>query len=296
MKKSLFLSIILCLVLPLTVFASYYGSWKIDDKLTFVSSTHDASTGLAVDADSVPAYRVYENEIGTAILTGTMTFLDPSNTTGFYSERIDLSAASGFEKGKSYTIYVSATVDSVNGTTSHNFQIEAETDSNIVSDKTGYGLSASQTFNMTGNITGNLSGSAGSVTGAVGSVSGSVASVTGNVVGSVGSVTGNVSGSVGSVVGAVGSVAGNVDGDVTGDVGGLAAAAIDDICDEEVDNDGSAISLRGALKLMLSTLTGKSSGGGTATVTFRDLGDTKNRITATVTGTGNRTAVTRDAE
>ena len=57
-----------------------------------------------------------------------------------------------------------------------------------VSDKTGYSLSNSQTFNLTGNVTGNLSGSVGSVTGAVGSV------------------TGNVGGSVGSVTGAVGSV------------------------------------------------------------------------------------------
>lgn len=48
-------------------------------------------------------------------------------------------------------------------------------------DKTGYGLAAAQTCN----ITGNLSGSVGSVTGAVGSVAGNVA---GNVVGSVGSV------------------------------------------------------------------------------------------------------------
>jgi hypothetical protein len=36
-----------------------------------------------------------------------------------------------------------------------------------VSDKTGYSLSSSQSFNLTGNITGNLSGSVGSVTGAV---------------------------------------------------------------------------------------------------------------------------------
>lgn len=66
-----------------------------------------------------------------------------------------------------------------------------------VSDKTGYALSGTQAFNVTGNITGNLSGSVGSVTGAVGSVTGAV-----------GSVTGNVSGSVASVVGAVGSVTG----------------------------------------------------------------------------------------
>lgn len=47
-----------------------------------------------------------------------------------------------------------------------------------VSDKTGYSLSGTQTFNVTGNITGNLSGSVGSVTGNVG---GSVASVTAGV-------------------------------------------------------------------------------------------------------------------
>lgn len=52
-------------------------------------------------------------------------------------------------------------------------------------DKTGYALSGTQTFNVTGNITGNLSGSVGSVTG---NVSGSVGSVTGNVTGSVGSI------------------------------------------------------------------------------------------------------------
>ena len=44
-----------------------------------------------------------------------------------------------------------------------------------VSDKTGYALSGTQAFNLTGNVTGNLSGSVGSVTGNVG---GTVATVT----------------------------------------------------------------------------------------------------------------------
>lgn len=56
-------------------------------------------------------------------------------------------------------------------------------------DKTGYSLSSSQSFNLTGNITGNLSGSVGSVSGAVGSVTGNVG---GNVAGSVNSVTNGV--------------------------------------------------------------------------------------------------------
>ena len=68
------------------------------------------------------------------------------------------------------------------------------------------------------------------------------------------------------------------------------------VANEEYDNDGNAISLRGAIKLLLATLTGKSSGGGTATLVFRDVNDAKNRISATVDADGNRTAVgTSDA-
>ena len=91
-----------------------------------------------------------------------------------------------------------------------------------VSDKTGYSLSGTQTFNVTGNITGNLSGSVGSVTGAVGSVTGAVGSVTG---------------AVGSVTGAVGSVTGNVGGNVTGSVGTLTAAAVQNIWDDATTNN-----------------------------------------------------------
>jgi len=112
---------------------SYLGSWKIDDYLTFCCNTHDPDTGVATDADSVPTYRVYEDETATPILTGSMAKLDDANTTGFYSERIQLTAANGFEKGKCYTIYIAATVDSDAGTMHHNFQMEAEVDANTVS-------------------------------------------------------------------------------------------------------------------------------------------------------------------
>lgn len=107
---------------------SYLGSWKIDDALTFAANSHDPSDGSASDADTVPTYRVYEDETGTAILNGSTAKLDDANTTGFYSEQLTLSAANGFEKGKCYTIYVSATVGSVVVTTNHTFQVEAEVD------------------------------------------------------------------------------------------------------------------------------------------------------------------------
>lgn len=112
---------------------SYYGSWKIDDALTFCANTHRFDTGAATDADAVPDYRVYENETSTPILTGSMALLDSANTAGFYSEAITLSAANGFEKGKCYSIYITATVNSVTATTHHNFQIEAAVDANTLS-------------------------------------------------------------------------------------------------------------------------------------------------------------------
>jgi hypothetical protein len=45
------------------------------------------------------------------------------------------------------------------------------------------------------------------------------------------------------------------------------------------------------LRLMYSVLVNKSAGGGTATGTFRDDADTKNRVSATMDANGNRTAV-----
>lgn len=112
---------------------AYLGSWKIDDFITFCCNTHDPDTGVATDADAVPAYRVYEDETGAAITNGNMALLDAANTTGFYSERLQLLAATGFEKGKHYTIYISATVDTDTGTMHHNLQIEAEVDANTAS-------------------------------------------------------------------------------------------------------------------------------------------------------------------
>ncbi len=102
----------------------FLGKWEIDDFLTFVCNTHDPADGAAADADGVATYRVYEDETGTPILTGSLALFDAANTVGFYSERIQLTAANGFENGKQYTIYITATVDSIAGTMSHNFQVD----------------------------------------------------------------------------------------------------------------------------------------------------------------------------
>lgn len=96
----------------------------LEDNLTFTVTTHAVAGGQA-DADSAPTYRVYEEETGTAILTGTMAKLDDANTLGFYSEQIAGTAANGFESGKSYSIYITATVSGTTGAISYGFTVIA---------------------------------------------------------------------------------------------------------------------------------------------------------------------------
>lgn len=72
----------------------------------------------------------------------------------------------------------------------------------------------------------------------------------------------------------------------------LSAAAVDAILDEAVEG---SLTLRQAQRLMLAALAGIANGGGTTTVNFRDMANSKNRITMTTDANGNRTAVTRDA-
>lgn len=55
------------------------------------------------------------------------------------------------------------------------------------------------------------------------------------------------------------------------------------------------LTLKQILRIVLSALAGKTTGGGTNTVTYRDVADAKARITATVQAGGTRTAITLDA-
>jgi hypothetical protein len=64
-------------------------------------------------------------------------------------------------------------------------------------------------------------------------------------------------------------------------------AALDEVVE-------STLTLRQLVRVFLSALAGKSNGGGTTTVNFRDYADSKNRVTATVDADGNRTAISVD--
>ena len=98
----------------------------IGNTLTFSITCHDPDTGVLTDADAVPDYWIFEDETGVSInattpLADNMAKLDDAHTTGFYAETITCSAANGYEDGKTYTIYIEATVDGDTGGISYGF-------------------------------------------------------------------------------------------------------------------------------------------------------------------------------
>lgn len=172
----------------------------------------------------------------------------------------------------------------------------------------GAGLTAinlpDQTMNITGNITGNLSGSVGSVTGLTAADVGAIKAKTDNLPSDPADAS-VVAGLIAAVESKVDTIDTNVDS-VLADTGtdGVVVAAgsktgyrlsstgVDDILDEVVEG---SYTMRQFLRLYAAALLGKASGLETTNAKYRDTGDSKDRIDATVDPDGNRTAVTLDA-
>ena len=95
----------------------------LGDNLVFSICSHDPDTGVLTDADGAPDYRIYEDETAAPIATGTMAKLDDAGTTGFYTELVAITTANGYETGKTYTIYIEATVDSDMGGIAFSFKV-----------------------------------------------------------------------------------------------------------------------------------------------------------------------------
>ena len=83
---------------------------EIGKNLTFYFLAKTPATDVIADTDAAPAYRIYEEETGTPILTGNMAKLDDAGTLGFYSEQIAASVGNGFEADKSYAIHIAAAI------------------------------------------------------------------------------------------------------------------------------------------------------------------------------------------
>lgn len=104
----------------------YLGSKKLDSYLTFAINTHKIGVGQ-FDADSMPTYLIFEDITHTPIMSGSMSILDNTGTVGQYASRIYLSSTNGFERGKDYTIRITATVNGITESVDYNFQIEEMT-------------------------------------------------------------------------------------------------------------------------------------------------------------------------
>lgn len=80
-------------------------------------------------------------------------------------------------------------------------------------------------------------------------------------------------------------------------INGISAPTANDNADallDRVDGVETGFTPRQVLRLIAAVLAGKASGMGTTVATFRDLNDTKDRMTGTVDEFGNRSVVTRD--
>jgi len=128
MKK--LIMILLVMLVASVAHADYLGSWRIDDYLTVMANLHKFSTGGENAADGDVDLWVYEDDGATQIVDLTMDAFD--SITGLYEQKFQLTAGSGFETGKQYTVLIRATVDSVAAHITHTFQINAPVDANTV--------------------------------------------------------------------------------------------------------------------------------------------------------------------
>lgn len=139
-----------------------------------------------------------------------------------------------------------------------------------------------------------------------------VATVTGNVIAALLAAadlnaSGNITGAMVAIGSAAASLAGSATATVTirasgslaadievGAVGVLTAPGIaSELLDEQLVETG--LTVRDTLRLCVAALAGKIAGSGSSTITINNaLVDNKTRITATVDGSGNRTALTYD--
>ena len=108
------------------------------------------------------------------------------------------------------------------------------------------------------------------------------------------------------VYGVNGNINGNINGNLTGSVallgtnsitsGSFTGGATDRITNNLLDLAGtieSDVTVRGALRILASALAGTTSGSGTSTIEFRNVGGVTSRIIATVNpATGERTSIT----
>jgi len=103
----------------------YLGMFNIDEYVPIPAATHRFSSGAAY-APTAITYSIYEEGSATGLDEDVdMTPASPfDSVVGAYYVRRQLTAAAGFELGKTYMVLIKATVDSVSAIEWHTFQIK----------------------------------------------------------------------------------------------------------------------------------------------------------------------------
>jgi len=266
----------------------------IDDVVFFDVTTHVAATGAVSDADSAPTFAVYEEDTDTAIVTGTTT--KRTSLTGNYRGTFTASAANGFEAGKWYTVIVSATVSSVSAKcVAKHFRVApAENSAGVPLVDVSRVAGTAQTARDLG---GQLDAA---VSTRLASASYTAPLDAAGTRTAVGLASANLDTQLADLPtnAELATALAAADDAVLAAIAALniptaaqnAAALLD-----YTDGVETSLTPRGAIRLMVAALAGKLSGAATTTITVRNVGDTKARITATVDSDGNRSAVTTDA-
>lgn len=93
----------------------YIGTWPLCGTITLYLQTESPNTASAVDADSLPGYRVYANLVSSPLTTGTFSLIDAAGVDGFYAAQFLLSTTHGFSASGTYCIRKQATISTIVG-------------------------------------------------------------------------------------------------------------------------------------------------------------------------------------
>jgi hypothetical protein len=95
---------------------------NLGDNLVFSIAVHDPETGSLTNADALPQFRIYQDEL-TLVLTGAMI----ERGKGFYYKLVSCTEANGFTLGKAYTVEIDAEVGGNRGGISYAFSVNKPT-------------------------------------------------------------------------------------------------------------------------------------------------------------------------
>jgi hypothetical protein len=301
----------------------YLGDFKEDETVHFIWDTNN-SNGASITRATDGTVSVYKDNGVAQSVAGVTDTEDFDGLTGIHACTIDLSADVFYATGANYTVVLSAaTIDgqTVNAVLAH-FSIENRSlgpsdlsSYNLLQSTTIATLASQTSFTLTAGSTDNdaYNGCMAIVRDASVSTQKAVGLIS-DYVGGTKTVTlasdpGIFTMAVSDVIDIIAmpkqlpdaehaAVGGLPTVDANNRIVGIQGTKndFDDLTDYNPSSDTveGALTYDELLRVLLAVMAGKSAGGGTATITFRDYADGKDRVTATVTSNGNRTAITLD--